>query len=183
MKMNITIVSSSTREGRISPRIAIALERSITAKGHKATILDLAELNLPPFDERLSHLENPTDGMKNAHALLSSSDGFIFLTPEYNGAISSGLKNFIDVFAKDPFNHKPIGVATGSTGDMGGIRAAYQLQQSILSIYAYPIPEMLMVSHMDKMLDENGNVTDDHFQPKLDKFVAAYVGFAEKVVR
>lgn len=180
--MKITIVSSSTREGRLSPRIALALERSITATGHKATILDLAELDLPPFEERFSHLKHPTDRMKNAQTLLASSDGFIFLTPEYNGAISSGLKNFIDVFAKDPFNHKPIGVATGSTGAMGGIRAAYQLQQSILSIYGYPIPEMLTVSNMDKVLDENGNVTDDRFQPKLDTFVAAYVGFAEKVM-
>jgi hypothetical protein len=72
--------------------------------------------------------------------LRSFSDGIIFLTPKYNGSFSSDLKNFIDVFAKEGFLGKPIGVATGSTGAMGGVRAANQLQQVILSLFAYPQP-------------------------------------------
>lgn len=179
--MKITIVSSSTRTGRLSPRVALALKVAIEKTDNSAQIIDLSEINLPIFEERLAYLDSPNDGLKAVSDTLQASDGFIFLTPEYNGSISSGMKNFIDVFAKDPFNGKPIGVATASTGAMGGIRAAYQLQQIILSIFGYPIPQMLTVGNMDKVLDENGVVLEASFQKRLDGFLEAYLEFVRKI--
>ena len=111
---------------------------------------------------------------------LEDSGAFIFVTPEYNGSISSGLKNFIDVFAKKPFDGKPIGVATGSTGMMGGIRAAHQLQQIILAISAYPQPQILTVAQMDKQLDENEKVINESFNKSLERFLTAFLGFAKR---
>lgn len=179
--MKITIVSSSTRTGRLSPRVALALKGAIEKTDNSVQIIDLSEINLPVFEERLAYLDSPNDELKAVSDILQASDGFIFLTPEYNGSISSGMKNFIDVFAKDPFNGKPIGVATASTGAMGGIRAAYQLQQIILSIFGYPIPQMLTVGNMDKVLDENGVVLEASFQKRLDGFLAAYLEFVRKI--
>jgi NAD(P)H-dependent FMN reductase len=112
---------------------------------------------------------------------LIGSDGIIFLTPEYNGSFSSGLKNFIDVFAKQGFRGKPIGVATGSTGSMGGIRAAYQLQQVILSLFAYPQPQMLTVGDMQHRFDKTGKIIDDEFKPHFESYVNKYVEFCEKI--
>ncbi len=179
--MKITIVSSSTRRGRLSPRVAFALKSAVEKSDNSAQIIDLLELNLPPFEERFGFMEDPDNQLKAVSDTLISSDGIIFLTPEYNGSISSGLKNFIDVFAKDPFNGKPIGVATASTGALGGIRAAYQLQQIILSIFGYPLPHMLTVGNMDQVLDEKGVVLDANFQKRLDSFLNAYLGFVQKI--
>ena len=157
--MKITIIASSTRMGRVSHRIALALSSAITKKGHEVHIIDLAELDLPIFNERYGRIEDQPDNWQPTMELLQSSDGQIFLTPEYNGSISSGLKNFIDVFAKDGFKDKPIGVATGSSGAKGGIRAAYQLQQIILSLFAFPMPHMLLVGHMKENIDDNKKKT------------------------
>ncbi len=181
--MKITIVSSSTRLNRISHRIALALKIEIEKTTHDVHIIDLKDLALPTFEERYGHVSDPEGKLEKTFKLLDSSDGLIFLTPEYNGAISSGLKNFIDVFAKKPFEGKPIGVATGSTGALGGIRAAYQLQQTILSIFGYPIPQMLTVGHMDKVIDENGKVMEDTFQVRLEFFLKSYLTFAEKIIK
>ena len=180
--MKITIISSSTRKGRLGHRVALALQKNITKAGHQALIIDLVELNLPPFEERFGHIADPDGKLEKASNTLMQSDGLIFLTPEYNGAISSGLKNFIDVFAKAPFDGKPIGVATASTGALGGIRAAYQLQQTILSINAYPQPQMLLVGRMDKVLDEGGRIVDDSFEAKMDQFLTAFIGFVQRFV-
>lgn len=179
--MKITLISSSTRTGRLSPRVAFALKSAIEKTGESAQIIDLSAVDLPIFEERFNYLENPNEKIKTVFDTLMASDGFIFLTPEYNGSISSGLKNFIDVFAKDPFIGKPIGVATASTGALGGIRAAYQLQQIILSIFGYPIPQMLTVGNMDKVLDEKGMVLDEDFQKRLDSFLKAYLSFVAKL--
>lgn len=179
--MNISIVSSSTRTGRISHRIALALAAAIKEKGHSADIIDLAEENLAPFEERFSILENPSKSLIRLHEKLLASEAFIFLTPEYNGAIASGLKNFIDLFAKEPFQNKAIGVATGSTGAMGGVRAAYQLQQNILTINAFPHPRMLMVGKMDQVLSETGDVLDEKYGRSQDGFLTAFLDFAQRL--
>lgn len=180
--MKITVVSSSTRLGRVSHRIALALEKAIKAKGEEVTILDLNELQLPRFEERMGHVDKEPDNWQPTMNLLQNSDGLIFLTPEYNGSISSGMKNFIDVFAKDPFQGKPIGVATGSAGAMAGIRAAYMLQQIILSIFAYPMPQMLTVGKMSDTLEADGSIKDPAFEKKLDQYVDAYLKFASRFV-
>ena len=122
-------------------------------------------------------MEDPTGNPAEISEIMKVSDGLIVLTPEYNGAMSSGLKNFIDVFAKASFDGKPIGVATASAGARGGIRAAYQLQQTILCILAYPLPQMLTVGNVEAVLDEDGNVTDDVFRRNLEGFTEAYLGF------
>lgn len=179
--MKIIIISSSTRKGRLSDRVALALKKNIQKSGHEAEILDLMKVELPTFEGILSTLEDKDGKLKEIAKQLKAADGHIFLTPEYNGGISSGLKNFIDVFAKDPFAGKPIGVATASTGALGGIRAAYQLQQGILSIFGYPIPQMLTVGEMDKNLDEEGNIIQESFRPKIESFLNAYLGFVQKI--
>lgn len=50
--MRIAIISDSTRPGRLSNRIALALEKQILASGNEASIIDWVELRLPPFEER-----------------------------------------------------------------------------------------------------------------------------------
>lgn len=179
--MNITIISSSTRKGRVSPRIALALKDEMESRGHQVYIIDLEELDLPIFTERFTHLEDKPDNWQPTMDRLQASDGQIFLTPEYNGSISSGLKNFIDVFAKDGFKDKPIGVATGSSGAKGGIRAAYQLQQIILSLFAFPMPNMLLVGQMKENIDEEGKIINEDFEKTLKSYVSRYLDFVGKM--
>ena len=179
--MKITIVSSSTRKGRISHRIALALEKEIGRVGQDAKLIDLLELDLPRFSERYPYVEEKPTSWEETMDTLLESDGIIFLTPEYNGSFSSGLKNFIDVFAKKGFSGKPIGVATGSTGGRGGMRAAYQVQQVILSLYAYPQPQMLTVGNMQQRFDEKGEITDEEFRPHFETYVTHFIEFCVKI--
>jgi len=179
--MKISIISSSTRNGRVSHRIALALEKAINSTGNEVSIVDLNEVNLPPFEERINILEKPDPKLLDLKEELMKTEAFLFLTPEYNGGISSGLKNFIDVFAKDPFKHKAVGVVTGSAGAMGGIRAAYQLQQTVLSIHGFPHPSMLTVGKMAEALDEKGNIISDSYAKKQAEFLEDFLDFAKKL--
>ncbi len=179
--MRISIISSSTRKGRVSHRIALCLHAALQKRGHQSQLIDLLELQLPPFTERFASMEKPETRFSETAQILADSQAFIFLSPEYNGAISSGLKNFIDFYAKDPFMHKPIGVATGSTGAMGGIRAAYQLQQNILTSHGFPHPQMLNVGKMDQVLNEKGEIQDPAFSKKLNHFLDLFLNFAQKL--
>lgn len=179
--MKITIVSSSTRTGRVSHRIALALVKQVEKMGHQAEVIDLLELDLPTFKERFPFIDEKPGNWQATMDTLLSSTGIIFLTPEYNGSYSSGLKNFIDVFAKQGFKDKPIGVATGSTGSMGGIRAAYHVQQVILSLFAFPQPQMLTVGKMQNKFDETGELIDENFRDQFEGFVDKFIEFTTKI--
>jgi NAD(P)H-dependent FMN reductase len=178
--MNIKIVSGSTRIGRNSHRVALALNNKITALGIESSIVDLNEINLPPFEERLSFLpEKPERLVEMSNELLSST-GYIFVTPEYNGGISSSLKNFIDTFGRPEFAGKPIAVASVSSGALGGIRAAMSLQQLILAIQAFPQPQMLNVADVEEQLNNEGEIINPSFEKNLDSFVSSFIGFAKR---
>lgn len=181
--MNITIISSSIREGRTSHRVALALEKAINGLSHEATILDLKACNFALAEERLANLKYPSENHILASKVLKDADAIIIVTPEYNGSITAALKNVLDIYGKPEFGGKAIGVATVSLGAMGGIRAAYQLQQIILGLYAYPLPQMLLTGEVTKQLDENGVIGNNDYNDKLHLFLNSFINFAGKVLK
>lgn len=178
--MKIQIISGSTRIGRASHRVALALNEKLLSLGIDCSIVDLKELGLPIFEERLSFLRNKPQHFETISNELLNSIGFIFVTPEYNGGISASLKNFIDTFGRPEFAGKPIAVASVSSGNLGGIRAAMSLQQLILAIQAYPQPQMLTVGNVEEQLNPLGEIINPGFEKQLDSFVDAFIGFTKR---
>lgn len=178
--MQIAIISSSTRIGRTSHRVAIAIHNALSKQDIKSDTIDLLEFNLPIFKERYHLLDDKTEKQIQVAEKLQNSNAIIFVTPEYNGGISGSLKVFIDFFSKHEFANKPIGVATVSTGALGGIRAAYQLQQTILAIQAYPQPQILLTGDVLTQLDENGIILNPLYQNKIDAFLNALIKFTSR---
>lgn len=178
--MKIKIISGSTREGRSSHSVAIALNNKINSLGIECSIIDLNDISLPIFAERLQFLEVKPAHLVQVSADLLATTAMIFVTPEYNGGISSSLKNFIDTFGRPEFSGKPIAVASVSSGALGGIRAAMSLQQLILAIQAYPQPQMLTVAEVENQLSNDGIIINPTFQKKLASFIDAFIGFAKR---
>jgi NAD(P)H-dependent FMN reductase len=181
--MKITVISSSVRPGRLSHRVTLALLELIAAKGHRAFCIDLKEENFPLFDGRLDELAEQPLALLKCSETLSISQGIIVVTPEYNGGIPAALKNLVDVLGKPEFAGKPMGVASVSTGIMGGVRAAYQLQQIILALQAYPQPQMLLAAEVHKQIDANGTIINPAFQQKMNAFLNSFLSFTEKITQ
>lgn len=179
--MRITIVSGSTRKERTSHRVSLALNNYLRDRGLQSEILDLKELNLPIFSERFMEMNSQPSNLMAVSTNLKQANAIIFVTPEYNGGITSALKNLIDIFGKQEFAGKPIGVATASTGVMGGVRAAYQLQQCILALQAYPQPQMLLTAEVTKQINERGEVINPLYNQKLDLFINSFLIFSKKL--
>lgn len=169
---NILIISSSVRTGRKSPRVALYFKNYI--EDHKlaaAEILDLAELKLPLFDERLRYQENPTDEMLRLHEKVTSADGVLIVTPEYNGGYPASLKNVVDLLY-DEWYHKPIAIATVSSGQFGGSQVITSLQFSLWKIRALVATAMFPVAKVEESFDENGIPKD---KESTDKRAAGFL--------
>lgn len=180
--MHITIISSSTRLNRASHRVAMGLAQFINGQGiHSAEVLDLAEYRFPILEEVLHRHPSPPDGLADFAQKIRYSDAHIFVSPEYNGSYTSALKNAVDYLKEGEFAKKAIGVVSVTTGALGGIRAALAMQQLVLGIGAYPIPQMLTVGSVLQRFDESGRLLDPVFEKNIEVFLKNFLWLGEAV--
>lgn len=154
MTIRLAVIIGSTRPGRRTTAVADWVAHSartqpaIAAGEASVDLVDLADYNLPLFDERLPPMMGQYE---NAHTrrwaeTIGSYDGFIFVTPEYNHSMPAALKNAIDyLFAE--WHHKPAGIL--SYGLAGGVRAAEHLKSVLLEVKTVPVGTQVALSVFD----------------------------------
>lgn len=178
--MTIEIVSGSPRKDSITFRLALFLEKLLKEKTtHQVNILDVREFPFPPLESVFSSAERAPEALRPAAQRIHDADAFILVTPEYNGSYTAAMKNMFDHFPKQ--FHKVFGIATASTGAMGGMRATQQLQLFINALFGICSPYMLVTGNVDKRFDSEGNLLDGSFNANIDTFVAEFLWLVEKV--
>jgi NAD(P)H-dependent FMN reductase len=106
----IGIVVSTTRPGRIGPKVARWVA-DLAPYGVRAEVVDLAEVDLPFLADRAM----PAQGDYDQPSTLAWSekvrglDGLILTVAEYNGGYPAVLKNAIDTLHAE-WNGLPVGV-------------------------------------------------------------------------
>ncbi len=167
--MKVQIIIGSTREGRTTPRVAKWVERTATAqlKDADVEVVDLADYDMPFFEEGLPPLANPESRVPHEAAQrwmgkLAEADGFVFVTPEYNHGMPAVLKNAID-HVDVQLQGKPATIV--SHGVVGGVRSSEQLAQVLRSnVGALPIPEAVALVGMvgfNDLITEDGEANNE----------------------
>ena len=176
----IAIISSSIRIGRQSHKVATYFYNYITE--HKlayAEILDLKEFNFPVMEERLKYLSNPSQQVLTFSEKIKNADAVIVVSPEYNGGYPASLKNAIDIIYNEWY-HKPIGIATVSSGNFGGVNAMALLQTIFLKIKAVPVSATFQAPNVQSNYDDNGNAINKEATDKRAAiFLKELLWFAE----
>lgn len=165
--MKIQIIVGSTRQGRATPRVAkwVSKIADQTLGVVNIEMVDLADYNLPLFDEPLPPLANqdrkPVDIAKKWLDKLAEADGYIFVTPEYNHGMPASLKNAVD-YVDTQLRRKPVMIV--SHGVVGGARSSEQLAQVLRSnVGAVPIPESITIVGMvgfSNLISEEGEALE-----------------------
>lgn len=147
----IAVVLSTSRKPRCNPQIADFVIGTIKSTYQSKdgvepslTVIDLAEKNLPFFDEP-DVPSQITDYTKYAHEHtrqwsqeVQSYDAFIFVTPQYNWGYPAVLKNAID-YLYNEWKGKPAMIV--SYGGHGGGKANGQLRQVLGAINMIPVKQ------------------------------------------
>jgi NAD(P)H-dependent FMN reductase len=104
-EQNMTVISvivGSTRQGRFSEKPARWIFQHLKNRdGIEAQLLDLRDFPMPFFDQPVPPAMPDRPPYKNEvvkkwTAEIARSDGFIFVTPEYNYGPAAVLKNALD---------------------------------------------------------------------------------------
>jgi NAD(P)H-dependent FMN reductase len=138
----ISVIVGSTRQGRFSEKPAQWIfEHLRKRKEIEARLLDLRDFPMPFFDQAVppsmpGHPPYPNDVVQKWTAQIGASDGFVFVTPEYNYGTSAVLKNAID-WVYPEWNRKA--AAFVSYGSAMGARAVQQLRETAIEVQMAPI--------------------------------------------
>lgn len=127
-KPRIAVIIGTTRKTRWAMEPATWTKEKIEADGRMdAEIVDLAEFDLPMFDEPASNKWMPSADPKAVawQKALDGYDGFVFIVAEYNHSISGPLKNALDQ-AFNEWGRKP--AAMVGYGGVGAARAIEHLR-------------------------------------------------------
>ncbi|MEU4228686.1 NAD(P)H-dependent oxidoreductase [Nonomuraea sp. NPDC026600] len=129
--IRIGIIVGSTRPHRKAETVAEWVRDLAVKRGDaEFELVDLRDFPLPHLDEALpaafGQYEHPHT--RDWSERISSLDGFVFVTPEYNSSTSGVLKNAID-FLYAEWGDKAAGLV--SYGVDGGARAAEHLRQML----------------------------------------------------
>jgi len=138
----ISVIVGSTRQGRFSEKPAQWIfEHLGKRKEIETRLLDLRDFPMPFFDQAVppsmpGRPPYPNEVVQKWTAQIGASDGFVFVTPEYNYGTSAVLKNAID-WVYPEWNRKA--AAFVSYGSAMGARAVQQLRETAIEVQMAPI--------------------------------------------
>jgi NAD(P)H-dependent FMN reductase len=138
----ISVIVGSTREGRFSEKPAQWIFQRLKNRGGvDARLLDLRDFPMPFFDQPVppampGRPAYENEVVKKWTAEIARSDGFIFVTPEYNYGPSAVLKNALD-WVYPEWNRKA--AAFVSYGSAMGARGVQQLRLTAIELQLAPV--------------------------------------------
>ena len=138
-KPRIGVIISTTREGRFGERVAQwVIEQAAARQDMAVEIVDLRDYPLPFFEAAASPAYVPieTPEARKWAGKIAELDGYVFVTAEYNHAISGVLKNALDYLYAEP-SRKPAGFV--GYGAVGGARAVEQLRMIAIELDIVPL--------------------------------------------
>lgn len=156
--VDIKILTGSVRPGRFNIQPATWIYEIAKKRiDIQVELIDLQERKLPLLDESATPMmrQYTKEHTKKWSKTIDETDGFIFVTPEYNHSFSPVLKNAIDYLWHE-WHYKP--VAFISYGSMaGGARAVEHLRGVCGEVKLFDLRDQLLFPNYWEHLDETGN--------------------------
>ncbi|WP_399926341.1 NADPH-dependent FMN reductase [Streptomyces kanamyceticus] len=156
MTHHLVLVSGSIRRNSLNRRLLSVFESIAKSQPDavRPAYLDISRL---PFYDADRETENVPAEVIEARRTVTSCDGLVIATPEYNGAPSGILQNALDWLSRpwgdSPLTGKPAVTLSASPGE-GGARCAQDRLRHILSRSgAHPVGEPLAVPCADWLWD------------------------------
>jgi NAD(P)H-dependent FMN reductase len=159
-KPTLQIIIASTRPGRVGPAVAAWMhDRAVAQGGFEVELVDLAQVNLPIFDEpkHPRFRQYVHQHTKDWSATVERADAFIFVVPEYNYGFNAAIKNAID-YLNAEWQYKPVGFASYG-GVAAGTRAVQMLKQVITALKMVPVAESVNIPFVQQFIDADRRLT------------------------
>jgi len=132
-----------------SLKVANYLKLRLEGQGKVAPLLDLHEFKLPIYDAGETKSSSEAELVEK----LANADGYVFVSPEWNGMMSVGLVNMMH-YAGGNMAHKPVMLVGVSSGRGGTYPLAQMRLMGHKNTHYVISPENLIVGGVNDMLND-----------------------------
>ena len=151
--MKISIISTSHRKNSQSKRISNIFKNFVLEiyNSTECFNLDMFDSNIPAWTSEKKENGNFWEKeFKKISLELNSSDGFIFIVPEYGGMATPNSKNFFLVFNNGELFHKPGLIVSISSGNGGAYPISELRASSYKNSHIMWIPENIIIRNVEQ---------------------------------
>ena len=171
--LSIPVILGTTRKGRMSAHAAHFMLGQIEKRdGIKTELIDISKLPMP-IDDAGEGIKDPLFSEK-----MMMADALVIVTPEYNHSFPGLLKHILDSCLKE-YIHKAAGIVGVSAGPFGGVRVIQDLIPVIRELGLVNIFWDVNFGNVNKVFDESGNLLDEAFVSRSDKFLNELIWMAK----
>ncbi|MCQ6960168.1 NADPH-dependent FMN reductase [Mucilaginibacter aquariorum] len=170
----VTIISSTNRPGSSTLKLAEYYKKQLAAKGMETSLLSLTQL--PPNITETDLYGKRSEAFTTIQNIITATDKFLFIIPEYNGSYPGILKVFVDACSfPESFYDKKAALVGLSSGKYGNIRGIDHFTGVCHYLNLHVMPLKLHIGSIRKEMDDEGNLTQEdtlrYTNEQMDKFI------------
>ncbi len=170
--LSIPVILGTTRKGRMSaPAASFMVQQIEKRQGVSTDLIDISKLPMP--------VDDAGDGIKDSAFAekITMADALVIVTPEYNHSFPGLLKHILDSCLKE-YIHKAAGIVGVSAGPFGGVRAIQDFLPVLRELGLANIFWDVNFGNVGSVFDASGNLLDQAFIKRADKFLDELVWMA-----
>src|SRR5256714_13103865 len=180
--VRLLVFGASLREGSMNDRLASLGATVAEDKGGSVERATMSQFECLAYDLDDEIWKGLPAGAQALHDMLSSVDGFMIASPEYNASMSGVLKNTIDWvsrFRPQPFNGKQAFLMAASPSMTGGKIGLWALRQPLEHLGARVYPDMFALAQAHRGFDSSGRIADSKLQNWFETTIECFIDLAE----
>jgi NAD(P)H-dependent FMN reductase len=173
-------LSGSIRKGSYNRMLQKHVGRKLAQAGVDVNEIDLADFEMPVFNEDLEPDRVPEAAARLAD-LWRSHDIVFIASPEYNGGVPPLTVNTITWLSRQkpsPFRHAIFGIGGVSSGKYGTIWAISHLRDSLSKLGALVVPTLLGIGPANSAFDDKGDFVEPAIIRKVEQIVHELTHFS-----
>ncbi len=170
----VTIISGTNRQGSSTLKVAAYYQRQLKDKGLETYLLTLTDL---PGNLLSSDLYGKrSQEFRAIQDIVTATDKFLFIIPEYNGSFPGALKLFIDACDfPASFYEKKAALVGVSAGKYGNVRGIEHFNGVCGYVHLHVMPLRIHIANVKQEINAQGDLflpdTVKFTNEQIDKFI------------
>lgn len=188
---NILLFSGSLRQHSYHRRLVHYLAKVLEGRCH-TDILSENEFSFPLYNEDLEESPELVEHVATVYERFRKADGIIIASPEYNGHVSSYLKNTIDWVSRIPgihhryygenaFFNKPVLLTSTSPGRLGGLLGTQSARPLFVYLGCLVSPAEICISNAENRFPEGRDSIDKPLEQSILMKAGNFLSMVEKM--
>ena len=170
MTPRILAFSGSLRSDSLNQKLIEIASEDVREAGGEVTVISLRDFQMPVFNQDLEDETGIPESVLELKDIFRSHQGLLIASPEYNGSLTSALKNTIDWLTRPQKGHPPLDCFTGkiaaimatSPGARGGLMGLTDLRAILTHIKTIVIPHQVAVPNAYEALSTGDKISPEN---------------------